>query len=219
MGLRAVVVGLAAILAATAPAPAQPAGYDDAFVSAFAEACVPGRLRYDTSIAAARAAGWREVAPDAEPRLGAVLAFAEASAAEEDDYLSEVSFEYTPFARDVAGVPHHLVVSRSSMVFDDREDPWVFLGCYLYNFDAKTPLDPAPVTELIGHPISDTREAEGYVGHVWGPPCPMPRTGDTYLNFVAEGGALSADIPFVGIALTFTTSELPEGSEPPDPYC
>ena len=210
-------VGLLAALAAL-PAAAQPApsAYDQAFVSAFEEACVPGRLGYETSRQAARDAGWTLSAADAHPELAAVMAVGEAAARDPE---LEATFAHTIYAKTIAGLPHFLVVSTTSAVISDPEDPWVQTGCYLYNFDATAPLDPAPVTALIGNPISATREGEGALSVIWGPPCPMPMTGDTYLSYIAEGSPLVAQVPMTGIALNFTTTALAEGEPVPEPYC
>lgn len=200
------------------PAHAEPTAYDTAFVTAFAEACVPGRLGYDTSREAAEAAGWVAVAADSHTELATLMA---RSVAESQDPELQATFDYAAYAKDIEGQPHHLVVATTSAVISDPADPWVQTGCYLYNFDATTPLDPAAVTALIGNPISGTQEAEGVVSHVWGPPCPMPMTGDTYLSFVADGAPMAAEmsLPFSGIALNFSTTQLDPGAPVPDPYC
>jgi hypothetical protein len=202
------------------PALAAPSAYDWAFVSAFEAACVPGRLSYEASLAAAAAAGWVATGADSHPELAAIMAMAEQEAL--DPELTDARFDHAIYAKDIEGVAHHLVVSRASMVIgepDDPLNPWVFVGCHLYNLDATQPVDPVPVTALIGNPISRTEEQEGALSHVWGPPCPMPRTGDTYLSFVAEGSPATRLVPFTGTALNFSTSELPEGEPVPDPYC
>jgi hypothetical protein len=198
------------------PAAAQPASYDQAFTDAFAEACVPGRLGYETSRQAALAAGWVETTPAAHPELAAIMALAETAA--EDPEL-EATFAFTVYGKAIAEQPHFLVVSTTSAVISDPKDPWVQTGCYLYNFDASAPLSPEPVTALIGNPISASREGDGALSHIWGPPCPMPMTGDTYLSFVAEGSPLVSQVPMTGIALNFTTTELAQGEPVPDPYC
>lgn len=221
--MRVPVFVSAALAAVTVggPAVAAPSAYDIQFVAEFGKACVPGRLRYDTSVEAAAAAGWVVVGPDAHPELRAIMELAEAEALDSD--LTEASFEYIAYAKEIDGGEHHLVVSRSSAVIGDPDDPlnpWVHVGCHLYNLDATVPVDPEPVTDLIGNPISATHPGpDGTIAHVWGPPCPMPRTGDTYLSFVAEGSPLTAMVPFTGVALNFSTSELDPGAEPPDPYC
>ncbi|MGV3650633.1 MAG: hypothetical protein ACO1OK_04365 [Devosia sp.] len=210
-------VGLAAAFAAL-PVAAQPApsAYDLAFVAEFEQACVPGRLGYETSLDAARDAGWTPTTADAHPELAAVMALGEAAALDPE---LEATFAYTVHAKTIEGLPHFLVVSTTSAVISDPDDPWIQTGCYLYNFDATSPLDPAPVTALIGNPISATREGEGATSVIWGPPCPMPMTGDTYLSYIAEGSPLIAQVPMTGIALNFTTTALAEGDPVPEPYC
>lgn len=209
--LFAVVAALGA-----APALAAPEPYDTAFVSAFAEACVPGRLSYEGTRGAAEAAGWAKVERGAHPELDALLAMSEAAAADPE---IKSSFEYTAYAKPILGKPHFLVVGLMSSVIDDPADPWVNVGCYLYNFDATSPIGPEPVTALTGNPIANMREEEGAESYSWGPPCPMPRTGDTYLSFVPEGSAVAAQLPFTGLALNFSTSVPDEGEVVPDTYC
>lgn len=199
------------------PALAAPSAYDTAFVAEFEKACVPGRLRYEDSRKAAEAAGWVATSAQSHPELQALMARSETEALAPD--LVGATFTYQAYAKEFAGVTHHLVVSRSGAVIDDQDDPLVFVGCYLYNFEATAPVDPEPVTTLIGNPNSDTHEMDGAISHIWGPPCPMPRTFDTYLNFVAAGSQATEIVPFTGVALNFSTSELPPGEPVPDPYC
>lgn len=219
-GARPVIAGLLALLPTGQGAAQDGIDAATAFVAEFEQACVPGRLNYQSSLAAAEAAGWNPVAPEVHPELAAMMQLSESEALKPADGLSDVSFVFQAFAKPVGETVLHLVVSRGSAVIgepDDPLNPWVFLGCHLYDLDATAPIDPAPVTVLIGNPISRTEERGGLITHVWGPPCPMPRTGDTYLSFVPEGA--TTIVPFTGIALNFTTSELPAGEPVPDPYC
>ena len=209
------VAAAALVGAMTAGAHAAPQ-YDIAFVSEFAEACVPGRLGYDTTQASAVAAGWSEVTADAHPELADLMA---ASLREAADPELQASFEYTAYQKAIDGRPHFLVVSLSSAVLDDPADPWVNVGCYLYDFDAKGPIDPAPVTALTGNPIAHSVEEQGVATYVWGPPCLMPRTGDTYLTYVAETGSDLVETSFTGLALKFSTSVPDPGEIVPTTYC
>jgi hypothetical protein len=210
-------VGVVALCAAGSPVLAAPSSYDVAFVKAFEDACVPGRLTYATTQEAVRAAGWEKVELESNSELGALLA---KSAEVANDPEIKAEFEYAAYTKLVDGLPHHLVASRTSAKIEEEDEhPFVLVGCYLYNLDATAPVDPAPVTALIGNPISRSQEGQGAISHVWGPPCPMPRTGDTYLSYVAEGSELTAQVPFTGVALNFSTSELRAGEPVPDPYC
>lgn len=209
---------LAATLAGALPVGAAPGPHDLAFVEAFAAACVPGRLGYESSKAAATAAGWSAVEPAVHPELAALMAMSVEAA---KDPELDATFDFVAYQRDIAGRPHFLVISTTSAVISDPEDPWIQTGCYLYDFEATAPLDPEPVTALIGNPISASQEEQGVVSHIWGPPCPMPMTGDTYLSFVADGAPMAEamGLPFSGIALNFTTTELGAGEPVPEPYC
>jgi hypothetical protein len=198
----ALVAGLIA-LGAT-PTLAAPASYDVAFVSEFADACVPGRLGYQSTQDAAAAAGWSKVETSSHPMLSSLM---DASAEAAKDPELKSTFEYTAFSKAIEGKPHFLVVSLTSALIGDDTKPWVLVGCYLYNFDATA------------QPIANSRAEGGAVSYLWGPPCPMPRTGDTYLTFVAAGGEVAAQVPFTGVALNFSTSVPDPGEVVPATYC
>lgn len=198
------------------PALAVPA-YDIAFVSEFADACVPGRLGYETTQQAATAAGWAAVEPNVNAEFAGLMARSEAEAAA-DPELPTV-FQYQAYAKAIEGIEHYLVVSRAEITMTEGEDPWVLIGCYLYNFDAVAPIDPEPVTALTGNPIAQSQVDMHLASYVWGPPCPMPRTGDTYLTFVPEVSQYKEQTGFSGLVLKFTTSEPDPGEVVPDTYC
>jgi hypothetical protein len=207
---------MAALVAA--PAPSWARDYDEAFVAAFAAACVPQRMSYPGTVATARAEGWRDVERTAHPELDALMAKSEEAA---NDPELKPTFAFTLFSKPIGGIDHYLVVSRASFVIDPDEDPpnpWVYIGCYLYNLDATAPVDPAPVTALIGNPISNSHADDTLTAHVWGPPCPMPRTGDTYLTFIPDGSPHTA-AGFSGVVLKFETSEPDPGEVVPETYC
>jgi len=214
--------GAVAATAATAlvlcgsPALAVPA-YDIAFVSEFADACVPGRLGYQSTRDAAVAAGWAEVEPSVNAELAAIMARSETEATA-DPELPTV-FAYTTFAKPIEGLDHYLVVSRSEITVTEGEDPWVLIGCYLYNMDASAPIDPEPVTALIGNPIAHSQIDMHITSYVWGPPCPMPRTGDTYMTFIPEVSQYREQVGISGLVLKFSTSEPDAGEIVPDTYC
>lgn len=213
--------GLALVLASlmVAPAQAAPEPYATAFVSAFADACLPGRLSYEGTQAAAVASGWVETPRSADPELETILEFADAEAQAPE---LQGTFAYRVFSRPIGGADHFLVVSRSSFVIDPDEEPanpWVLIGCYLYNLRATAPINPAPVSDLLGVPVANAAVDETMTGYVWGPPCPMPRTGDTYMTFVPEGSPHEARTGFSGLVLKFSTSEPDPGEVVPATYC
>ena len=47
----------------------------------------------------------------------------------------------------------------------------------------------------------------------------MPRTGDTYLSYIADGSSYVADTGFSGLVLKFETSEPDPGEVVPETYC
>lgn len=210
-------LALAGASLTAAPALAAPTAYDLAFVDAFAEACVPQRLSYPGTQQNALATGWTAVERSAHPELDTLLGLSEAGAL--DPELFDTAFEYQAYERPLEGQPHFLVVSRASAAIEAGGDPWINIGCYLYNFDAVAPIDPEPVTALIGQPISGSQIDMHLNAWVWGPPCPMPRTGDTYLTFVPEVSQYRDQTGFSGLVLKFDTSEPKPDEVVPASYC
>jgi hypothetical protein len=211
---------VAGLLAAGAamPAAAAPSQYDLDFVSAFAEACVPGRLGYQSTIDTALTQGWARVERTANPELDAMMAISEREASSPD---LDSTFQHALYSKAIQGQAHYLMVSRVSVNVGSEDEPNVrnVIGCYLYNLDATAPIDPEPVTALIGKPIASSHSDETLVGYTWGPPCPMPRTLDTYLTFLPEGSEFSDQAGFSGLVLKFETSEPDPGEDVPSTYC
>lgn len=134
--------GLALLLlcggAAAAPLP------DDAFLSAFAVACLDGYDDTDVRDAAIAAAGWRPVEDNANPVLADMLAMARASlrqAEEEEGYRGTAAV----YGRDGGATGPYLVTTILEMP-DEGDGPLDVLGCYLYDFEATGPLDPGPIS-------------------------------------------------------------------------
>jgi hypothetical protein len=220
--LRAAAGMLVATLLASPALAEATADYGPAFVAAFAEACVPGRLSYDGTRATAASAGWTLTTADAHAELAEVMSRSEKGALDPEMAEMDPAFEYEIYHREVAGQQHYLIVSLAS--FDMAEkgeapDRWVYNGCYLYNFDAAAPIDPAPVGELTGKPIAAEINQDGMVSYTYGPPCPMPRTGDTYLTYVADDSPHKAATGFSGLMMKFDTSVPEPGEIVPDTYC
>lgn len=215
---------IALLALAAAPATAQDSEYGQAFVDAFAAACVPERMSYPGTKANAEKLGWTPAERTTHPELAAMMAKMDAGAAAAAEEM-QGTFEHQIYSRAVADEPHFLLVARSSFVVEgladegEEPDPWVYIGCYLYNFDASAPIDPAPVTALIEKPIAHEVDDQGMSGYVWGPPCPMPRTGDTYMSFISEDSPHTALTGFSGLVVKFETSEPDEGEVVPETYC
>lgn len=213
---------IAALLCTALPVSAGEPTYAEAFVAAFAEACVPQRMSYEGTRANAESLGWTAIERDAHPELASLMERMDREAAPViEDADGEINISL--YGRDVAELPHVLIVGKSVFYVKtgsgDAPERWAHVGCYIYNFDASEPIDPAPVTAMTGNPIANGVNEQGLVGYVWGPPCAMPRTGDTYLTFVAEGSPFASQVGFTGLTMKFDTSEPEPGEVVPDTYC
>lgn len=218
MWRAAALAGLVAALAAT-PTLAVPAQYDIAFVSEFADACVPQRMSYPGSRETALAEGWVAAERDAHPELDAMLAISEQAIAANADM--QATFDYQLYSKPIEGRDHYLLVSRTSSNVGGNGPAriWNIISCYLYDFDAVAPIDPEPVTALIGKPIAASHSDQSMVAYSWGPPCAMPMTLDTYLTWVPDGSEHAVLAGFSGLVLKFETSEPDPDEVVPSTYC
>lgn len=189
----------------------------EAFVAAFGEVCIPERLSYKGTLALAEDLGWEPVATGENADYDLFIAHAEALLAEEIAEVPDFSqgSDGAWFTREIGGRSHLLAVSYLLTEYLDA------LGCYLYDFAATAPIDPEPVTRLLGQPIAHTTDGgdpfyavdpELLVTTVWGPPPRLPRTLDTYLTFIPQGSEVAAQTGFTGLMLKFSTS-LPDREE------
>lgn len=189
----------------------------EAFVAAFGEVCIPERLSYEGTVALAGQSGWTLVMPGANEPFDRFIEHAETllqeEIADEPDFYHGSDGAW--FTREIGGRPHLLAVSLLLTEFMDTA------GCYLYDFAATEPIDPEPLTRLLGRPMGYTTDGGDpdyavdpaeLVSMVWGPPPALPRTGDTYLTFIPEGSPHAARIGFTGLMLKFSTS-LPSWEE------
>jgi hypothetical protein len=137
-----------------------------AFLGAFAEACIDGYGDPAARSAAIADAGWRPVADDANPVLRRMLGIARASLAAtsaDQGYTGSAAV----FGRDDPAAGPYLVTTELHMP-DDGEGPLDVLGCYLYDFEATEPLDPAPITARFDEaPASVEDQAGVIVSEAW----------------------------------------------------
>lgn len=213
---------LAALLLAVAatfpPAPSRAEALDsEAFVSAFGEVCIPERLSYKGTLALAGNLGWRPVVTGENVEYDRFIVHSESLLAQEvseDPDLVQGSGGAW-FTREIGGRPHLLAVSY--LLTDYLNS----VGCYLYDFNATAPIDPEPVTRLLGHEIAYSSDGDDplyavdpelLISTVWGPPPRLPRTLDTYLTFIPRGSEVEAQTGFSGLLLKFSTS-LPDLKE------
>src|SRR5690606_10169278 len=189
----------------------------EAVVAAFGEVCIPQRLRYKGTLALAEELGWQHVVPGENADYDRFIAHSDILLAGEvakDPDFSQGS-DGAWFTLEIEGRSHLLAVSYLLTEYLDA------LGCYLYDFAATAPIDPEPVTRLLGQPIAHTTDGgdpfyavdpELLVTTVWGPPPRLPRTLDTYLTFIPQGSEVAAQTGFTGLMLKFSTS-LPDREE------
>jgi hypothetical protein len=211
-------VQLAIVLSTISLSPVQAETPDgEAFVAAFGEVCIPERLSYKGTLSLAEDLGWRHVVPGENADYDRFIAYSDAllagEVAEDPDLIEETGNAW--FTREIGGRPHLLAVSYQLSQYLDA------LGCYLYDFAATAPIDPEPVTRLLGQPIAHTTDGGDpfyavdpavLVTTVWGPPPRLPRTLDTYLGFIPQGSEVAAQTGFSGLMLKFSTS-LPDREE------
>jgi hypothetical protein len=204
-------------LAALALTPSPAVALDtQSFVDAFAAACVPQRLSFEGTKAQALAEGWTVTAQDSHPELDALMSTAVRMLEEDEEIEGTIAFEL--YTRDVAGTPLHLVVTRSVAEIEGM-DPFIDIGCYLYDFRASEPPDPAPVGKWLDRPLAREIADDTIVSYLWGPACPMPRTGDTYMTYIPEGSPHAETTGFAGLMIKFATSEPEPGEVVPETYC
>lgn len=209
---------LANILAALCLTPAQAETPDgEALVAAFGEVCIPERLSYKGTLALAEELGWSPVITGENADYDRFIAHTAdmlAKETAEDPDFSQGS-DGAWFTREIEGRSHLLAVSYLLTEYLDA------LGCYLYDFAATAPIDPEPVTRLLGQPIAHTTDGgdpfyavdpDLFVSTVWGPSPSLPRTGDTYMTFIPQGSEVAAQTGFTGLVLKFSTS-LPDRAE------
>ncbi len=132
-----------------------------AFLGDFAAACLDGYRDPDRRAAAIEAAGWRPVADDANPVLERMLGLARAAlagAAAEEGYTGAAAV----YGRDGGATGPYLVTTILHMP-DDGEGPLDVLGCYLYDFEAGEPLDPAPITARFDEDPASVEDQPGVI--------------------------------------------------------
>lgn len=167
---------------------------------------MPRRMSMPATVAHAKSVGWVGVEQNAHAELESVLMSAQAET--QGMAAQGWTFDVAPLGRQIAGRDHFLVVTRVH-----APQIITLVGCYLYDFDAAARIDPQPVTELIGNPISRTVEDKGLLQYTWGPNPALPRTLDTNLSFIADDSPHKQTTGFSGLVLKFETSEPDKGTE------
>jgi hypothetical protein len=200
--MRAPLCGLAFALLPGA-ASAAPLSDED-FLSAFAVACLDGYRDPAARAAAIDAAGWRPVADDADPMLARMLAISRRSleqAEEEDGYTGRAAV----YGR-TGGVGGPYLVTTELNVPDDGEGAIDVLGCYLYDFEATGPLDPAPITARFGEAPAEVEDQPGViVSQSWNVES-LEGVWELRSTFIPEGSPGVDVTGFSGRVLLLTTT-------------
>lgn len=199
--LAGVVAALGVVLCA-APALAAPSAYDTAFVAAFADACIPGRLSYEATEAAVAKAGWVATQSSADPQLGIVEKLTDDVAKKLEPLKGRMV--YAAYAKTIEGLPHFLVISFADLGPAAANESVV--GCFLYNFNAVASVDPEAVTALMGAPVADSQVDEHIASYSWAASPTLPGTRETYLTFVPEVSQYKEQTGFSGQVLQFNTT-------------
>jgi hypothetical protein len=157
--IRLPLAGLAACLLC-GPALATPMSDDD-FLSAFAVACLDGYGNIAARASAIDAAGWQPIPDDSDPVLARMLAISRQSLRD-----AEVEEGYAGTAevygrRDGDSGPY--LVTTVLAVPDDGEGPIDVLGCHLYDFEAESLLDPAPIVRRFDEQPASVEDQPGII--------------------------------------------------------
>ncbi len=200
--IRAPLCGIAFALLPGAASAAPLADAD--FLAAFAVACLDGYRDPVARAAAIEAAGWRPVADDADPMLARMLAISRQSLKEvedEDGYEGSAAV----YGR-TGGVDGPYLVTTALNVPDEGEGAIDVLGCYLYDFEATVPLDPAPITARFGEEPAEVEDQPGViVSQSWAVES-LDGVWELRSTFIPEGSPGVDITGFSGRVLLLTTT-------------
>lgn len=199
---------VAATFAAIMMAPVQVAAGDASagFVAEYAALCgAPARDSFSKLVAHAEGLGWAKVERTSNAELAALMQLSDKGIAEgkAEGYVTGAS--NATLTKMVGGRPLHFVATHL------RSNILNMVGCYLYDFEAVTPIDPVLVTRLLGIEPAYTRELGGITTTVWGPSPNIPGTLDTHLTFVPPRSPAVAKVGFDGVMLKVSVGA-PKGS-------
>jgi hypothetical protein len=186
----------------TTPALAAPSAYDVEFVSQFADACTTARTSFADNKVAVEAAGWVAVVEGTNPELGAIIGFSNQAAA--DIRANNGEFDSVVYEKSVDGAMRYLILSDALVSYGPRREN--ILGCYIYDFDAATPPDPAAVTALVGAEPTAYQVDEDVSSWQWNAPVKFAQVMDIYLTYVPEESQYKTQYGFSGLVLLLNTA-------------
>ena len=197
----------------------------DPRLEAFKAACVPHRQDMPKAAEALAADGWERVADDDHPRLAAAMVVARANGSDPE---LQMTTDYSVWGRTRDGLRLHVVLSRVDAVIGETEDshgdgviqeweranPWIQVGCGLWDFEATGPVDHAAMNAWVGAEPVQVIDAPGQIaGGTWNVHHMMPGTGEVHMGYIPEGGGMQIAPGFAGLSITMS-SALPD--EPAD---
>ncbi len=177
---------------------------DEAFLSAFAVACLDGYGDPALRAQAIAAAGWQTVPDDADPVLARMLAIARAGlrdAQEQDGYTGGAKV----YGKDDGHEGPYLVTTELHMP-DDGNGSFEIMGCYLYDFEAVTPLDPTPISARFDEQPAEVEDQPGIIVSQSWPIEALDNVWELRSTFIPEGSPGVDVTGFAGRTLLLTTT-------------
>ena len=170
---------------------------------AFLAACLDGHRDPAVRSAAIAAAGFEPVADDAHPMLANLMTVSrkEMAAAKEEDGFTGTA---ATFRKSADGSDFYLVTTELNM---PETSDWKIdlLGCYLYDFAAEAPLEPAAVTAHFDEAPAEAVGEDGLTGQTWNVEA-IEGVWDVRNTFIAKGSPAAAKTGFSGLLLKITST-------------
>ena len=214
--MRQTALSIALALAAASAAVPAAAQMTDPRLEAFKAACLPHRGDAFAAVAALHGAGWTLIKPGDNATWDALLVKRDAIMAAEA--LEDEPGEFAHEAVETAWTKDGYIVSlsRSTTSIDwsgdgslDDEDPWVHVGCNLYDFAATSEIPVEAMTAWTASlPVQSLSDA-GMTGHTYNVFEMMRGTAEIQIAFVSPDSSYVEQFGFPGVAITMSTS--PEG--------
>ncbi len=192
---RAGLYALCAVMTGAAPVAAQPA---DPRLDAFRDACVPGVRSFEKTEAAVAAAGWSEVAEDADPELAAVMKVGREMA----DYDDEVRLSgQSIYARAIDGATYYIVTHYVTSEWGN------YVSCHFYDFASERLIDPTLISGWLGEgPVTARNDPATVIAQEWENPRKLPAV-KVAQTAVLAGSSVSEMVRFTGVSLLISASE------------
>ena len=197
--------GAAALAAALllAAGPAMASAPPDFRFETFRAVCLDGFRDTEARARAVAGAGFEAVADDAHPMLATFMkvsrdAIEEAKA--EDGFTGTAA----AFRKTVEGRDLYVVTTTLDM---PPEAEWKidFLGCYLYDFAAEAPLDPAQFTTHFDEAPAETYDEAGLVGQKWNVE-KLDGVWDVSTAYFTKDGPAATAAGFSGLVIKITST-------------